>query len=723
MIESWVGLECTVNRVGDRYLDQVERCGHAGRVQDIDSIAALGVGRLRYPVLWERVAPLGLHRARWSRVDAHLSRMHMLGLAPIAGLVHHGSGPADTSLLDPQFPERLAEYAHAVAERYPWIDAWTPVNEPLVTARFSGLYGHWYPHRRDDDAFVRMVLTQSRAIVLAMQAVRRVNRDAKYVHTDDGGTVFSTPALAYQAEFENHRRDLVLDLLFGRVDTHHPLHAYLTRHGATGRELQWFAAQDVRPDVIGIDYYATSDRYLDEQCERHDASIIGGNGIHRYADVAACHGMAGWQLGFEHTLRRTFASYGTPVALTEVHLGCTREEQLRWLHAAWTAARAAEQAGIPVKAVTAWALLGAFDWDQLATVDRGHYEPGIFDVRATPPRLTAIGQAVYSLATDGTMHHPVLQQPGWWERAEPQPVAPRSRRRHQRLLILGSRGTLGSAFVRHCQQRGLDFLALSRAEVDVRDPMQVRRAVAACRPWAVVNATGFVDVDGAEQHADDCMRINAQGAEYVADACARSRARLLSISSDLVFDGAQNAPYLEDHHTGPLNVYGRSKVAAEQAVRAQLAEALVVRTSAFFGPWDEANFVTGVLRQLSHGLPVLASRCVVTPTWVPALVDTSLDLLVDGASGLWHLANSGPRAWSDLARTVATMVGHDPSLVTECESHTLGWTAARPTYSGLGSRYGNLMPSVEESLERYFHLRRISDAEAKRAAPSHVQDS
>nr|MCU0635326.1 hypothetical protein [Gemmatimonadaceae bacterium] len=146
MIEVWGGLECTVNRVGDSYHDQIARSGHAVRIDDLDRIARLGIRRVRYPVLWERVAPAGASRPRWELVDAHLRRAREVGLAPIAGLVHHGSGPRDTSLLDPAFGEKLAEYAGAVAQRYPWISAWTPVNEPMVTARFSGLYGHWYPH-------------------------------------------------------------------------------------------------------------------------------------------------------------------------------------------------------------------------------------------------------------------------------------------------------------------------------------------------------------------------------------------------------------------------------------------------------------------------------------------------------------------------------------------------------------------------------------------------
>ena len=114
---------------------------------------------------------------------------------PIVGLVHHGSGPRYTHLLDPSFPQRLAEYARAVAERYPHIDAYTPVNEPVTTARFSALYGFWYPHCRDDRSFVRALMHQMLGIVLAMRAIRKVNSSAQLIQTDDLGLHHHSPRI------------------------------------------------------------------------------------------------------------------------------------------------------------------------------------------------------------------------------------------------------------------------------------------------------------------------------------------------------------------------------------------------------------------------------------------------------------------------------------------------------------------------------------------------
>ncbi|MBV9377718.1 MAG: dTDP-4-dehydrorhamnose reductase, partial [Alphaproteobacteria bacterium] len=148
-IEIWGGVECTITRVQDTFRDQLADTGHKHRPHDLDAIAELGLRTLRYPVLWEQVAPDSLERPDWGWHDGRLKRVARLGMRPIAGLVHHGGGPRYTNLLDPEFPHLLARYAGMVAQRYPSIEIFTPVNEPLTTARFSCLYGHWYPHRKD----------------------------------------------------------------------------------------------------------------------------------------------------------------------------------------------------------------------------------------------------------------------------------------------------------------------------------------------------------------------------------------------------------------------------------------------------------------------------------------------------------------------------------------------------------------------------------------------
>jgi dTDP-4-dehydrorhamnose reductase len=190
--------------------------------------------------------------------------------------------------------------------------------------------------------------------------------------------------------------------------------------------------------------------------------------------------------------------------------------------------------------------------------------------------------------------------------------------------------------------------------------------------------------------------------------CRQLGIQLATFSSDLVFDGERDRPYVESDPVNPLNVYGRTKAEAERRVLALTPSALVIRTSAFFGPWDGANFVTQVLDQLSGGATVRADgEEIVSPTYVPDLVDRALDLLIDGASGVWHAANAGALSWLALARIAASAAGLDTSAVQRCQRRVPRTPAARPRYSALGSERGPLLPPLEESLARYMRDRGV----------------
>jgi dTDP-4-dehydrorhamnose reductase len=714
-LELWAGLECTVNRVGDDYFDQLERNGHADRIDDLERFAELGIRTLRYPILWERIAPNGLEQADWSWADQRLERLRELKIRPIVGLVHHGSGPRSTSLLDPTFPNQLAEFAQAVSERYPWISHYTPVNEPLTTARFSSLYGHWYPHRQDDDAFIQALLTQCRGVAQAMQAIRRVNPQAQLVQTEDLGKTFSTPLLSYQAEFENQRRWLTFDLLCGRLDATHPLWSHLQSLQINQAELEWFLEHPCPPNLLGINHYLTSDRFLDEHLDHYPAHTHGGNGRHQYADVEAVRVRQEGIAGPKTLLQETWERYQIPLAVTEVHLGCTREEQLRWLKEVWQAAQELRNEGVDIRAVTVWSLLGAYDWNSLLTRVEHHYEPGVFDLRSPIPRSTALAAMMRYLAEGKSYSHPLLDVPGWWRRDERllyPPVRNGARETSSidsfktatPLLITGATGTLGQAFARICQVRGIPYRLLTRREMDITDPLSVARALDELRPWAVINTAGYVRVDEAEQEPHLCRRINAEGAGLLAEACVQRQISLVTFSSDLVFDGNRNKPYLESDTVAPLNVYGYSKAVAEQWVLSVHPCSLVIRTSAFFGPWDGYNFLTIALRTLAAGQSFVAAEdAVVSPTYVPDLVHATLDLLIDGECGIWHLANSGAMAWAELARFTATLAGLDASRVEARPIQSLGLVAPRPSYSVLSSERGILLPSLERAIACYLH--------------------
>ena len=182
---------------------------------------------------------------------------------------------------------------------------------------------------------------------------------------------------------------------------------------------------------------------------------------------------------------------------------------------------------------------------------------------------------------------------------------------------------------------------------------------------------------------------------------------LVTFSSDLVFDGNKAEPYLETDATSPLNVYGTSKAEAEERVLEEFPGALVIRTSAFFSPWDRYNFVYDALNNLANRQPVSAADDIrISPTYVPDLVNAALDLLVDGEHGIWHLANRGIVTWAGFARLIAEMAGYDSAHVESRSKDSLGFTAVRASFTPLTSERGSFMPSLEDSLERFFRDRR-----------------
>lgn len=727
-IEMWGGIECTVNRVGDVYHTQLDRNGHDLRAGDLARFAALGIRAIRYPVLWERTAPDTLADADWRFADERLPELRRLGIVPIVGLVHHGSGPRHTGLLDPRFAEGLARFAGAVAARYPWVDAWTPVNEPVTTARFSCLYGVWYPHARDDASFVTAVLHQCRATVLAMRAIRAVNPKARLVQTDDLSRTYGTVPMTETVDFYNARRWLGWDLLCGHVNAAHPLWPYLVEHGAPTEDLQWFVDNPCRPDVLGVNHYVTSDRWLDHRLTKYPERANGQAVRDGFVDIEAVRVMALPKLGIATLLEEAWERYGIPIAVTEAHLDGSREDQLRWLLEIWRGAQSAWRAGVDVRAVTAWSLLGSFDWNCLLSERHDYYEPGPFDVRSTPPRPTALAKLVAGLGADRTPVHPVAHGEGWWRRADRfmgkpvsarDPVARLSAYRPEAsgaamrpILVSGATGTLGRAFAFVCAERDIACKLLGRHDMDIADAGSVASALERWRPWAVVNASGYVRIDAAETDVERCFRENAIGPAVLASQCAKLGIGLLTFSSDQVFDGRSTRPWLEHDAPAPLNCYGRSKAAAERSVLATWPQAMVVRTSAFFGPWDRHNFLVHALDAAESGLPFMAADDVrVSPTYVPDLVKASLDLLIDGESGIWHLANGGDVSWFEFATLACRLAQVDPASLVACRGDSDRTAAPRPRYGVLSSeRATGLMPPLEGAVAHFVGQRAAAAA-------------
>ena len=393
-LELWGGYECTVNRVGDRWHDQTPRTGHNRRIGDLALFADLGMRALRYPALWERISP---HRPderdfRWT--DERLPEIRRLGMEPIVTLCHHGAGPAYTSLVDESFAPGLAAHAAAVAERYPWLRDWTPVNEPLTTARFSALYGFWHPHAKDERLFWLALLNEIDATRLAMREIRRVNPAARLIQTDDLGYCHATDPLRHHADFQNERRWMGWDLLCGTVVPGHALWERLARFGFADR-LRAIADDPCPPDVIGVNHYLSSERLLDHRLERYADRALADRGVGvtdgvAHVDVDAVSHLPDEALGLSRLLEQAWERYRRPLAVTECHNAAPRCDQVRWFVHVWDDVARLRGQGVDVRAVTAWALLGSHDWNRMLTRFDGHYETGVFDVRSGTPRPTLL---------------------------------------------------------------------------------------------------------------------------------------------------------------------------------------------------------------------------------------------------------------------------------------------------------------------------------------------
>lgn len=706
-LDLWGGVECTLVRVGEEIRDQLADTGHKARLADIDAMAALGIKAVRYPILWESIAPQSPHELDFSWHDPRLERLREHGIEVIAGLVHHGSGPHYTNLLDPEFPDKLADFASRVARHYPWITKWTPINEPLTTARLSYLYGHWHPHKRNVDAAFRATVNQCLAIARTMTALRKLNPAAQLIACEDVGKTFATPELQYQADHENERRWLTFDLLDGRVVPGHSFYNWLRNKAASADQLAELARGEGRPDIIGVDHYLTSERYLDQRTERYPGVAAGSNRRHRYVDVEAVRvGKLQPLLGPGPRLRGTWERYGIPIAVTEVHHGCTREEQVRWLSDVWRAAEAERARGADIRAVTLWALFGAVDWRSLLTRREGNYDVGAFDTRSATPRPTLLAKAATALGRAERFEHPVLDLPGWWKRpgrtiARPRydMLPARMGKRARPILITGATGTLGRAFDRICAHRGLAHVLTSRADLDITDEASIAAALVRIKPWAVINAAGFVRTWEAEEKFDECLAANAIGPELLARAFKSAGIPFVTFSSDRVFDGTIGRAYVEADALAPTCAYGRSKADGEARLEAAETDALIIRTSAFFGPWDPYNFLVSTIARLERGEDVVASdQTFVTPTYVPDLVHAALDLLIDGETGLWHLTNRGPVSWHDLAREAASIGRLDRSQRDRIRLHE---QSPPPTDTSLTSARGILLRPLDQALRDF----------------------
>ncbi|MEO6814754.1 MAG: family 1 glycosylhydrolase [Ginsengibacter sp.] len=700
--EIWGGLECTINRIGDSFRDQLIYAGHYNREDDIEKIAQLGIKKLRYPILWEAHQTHSKDDIiRWKKTREQLHKIRSNNMVPIAGLLHHGSGPSFTGLINDDFPELLAGYASKVAREFPWIGYYTPINEPLTTARFSGLYGYWFPHHKNAFSFSKILLNQLKGIVFSMKEVRKINPAAKLVQTEDLAKIHSTPEMKYQADFENERRWLTYDILSGKLNQRHFFWNYFISLGIDTSLLQFFLDNPCVPDIAGFNYYVTSERYLDQKTQLYPESSHGGNGKDIYADVAAVRAIK--PSGLKSLLREAWQRFHFPMALTEVHMNCTREEQLRWFKEAWDNCCELNKEGVNMEAITAWSLLGAFDWSSLLTREEKNYETGVYEIIKNTLRPTAVAKLIHSLVETGNYKHPVLNEKGWWHKSYPGNKNIISHIPESLVLIFGSTGTLGTAFTKICQRRSIQYCAFAHSDVDIFKIEQIEQAIDKYKPWAIINASGYVKVDEAENEQEICFELNAKAPGALATICKSHGIQLITFSSDLVFDGEKKSPYIELDSVKPLNIYGESKAKGESNVIQNYSDSLIIRTSSFFGPWDEYNFAYELINSLKENKKYFVVKdVIVSPTYVPHLVDKALDLLIDEEKGIWHLTNDGMLTWCDFAEEVALRGGYNNKNIIPRLQTEMKWKAKRPVYSALESEKGIKLPSLQSAINQYF---------------------
>ncbi|PZE36193.1 dTDP-4-dehydrorhamnose reductase [Curtobacterium sp. MCPF17_031] len=251
-----------------------------------------------------------------------------------------------------------------------------------------------------------------------------------------------------------------------------------------------------------------------------------------------------------------------------------------------------------------------------------------------------------------------------------------------RTLITGAAGMLGRDLQLALQ--GRDVTALGRADLDITDPDAVDAAVAGHD--VVINSAAYTKVDDAESHEDEAAAVNATGPRLLAEAAVRHGAKLVTISTDYVFDGNGTAPYAEDAPTDPLNAYGRTKAVGEAAVR-QVApdSSYIVRTAWIYGEHGP-NFAATMLRlAASHDTVSVVTDQVGQPTWTGDLAARIVELVDrDAPAGIYHGTNSGQGSWYDFTRAIFAENGLDPERVLPTDSASFVRPAPRPAYSVLG---------------------------------------
>jgi beta-glucosidase/6-phospho-beta-glucosidase/beta-galactosidase len=341
------GIENSIPTIdhGKTRMDEMEKCGHYRHWRtDFDLIEELGIGFVRYgPPLHTTL--LGPERYDWSFADETFGDLRRRNIVAIVDLCHFGLPDWLGNFQNPDFPEIFARYARAFAQRYPWIQLYTPVNEMSICAMFSALYGWWNEQLRSDQAFVTALKHVVKANLLAMRAILDERADALFVQSESTEYFHAlNPRAIGPAETMNARRFLSLDLNYGRrVDS--TMYEYLLDNGMTRDEYHFFLNNNLKHHcIMGNDYYQTNEHRV-------------------MADGTTC--ACGEIFGYAVITHQYYNRYRLPVMHTETNLcqGPKGDEAVNWLLKEWANVLRVRNNGVPLVGFTWYSLTDQVDWD------------------------------------------------------------------------------------------------------------------------------------------------------------------------------------------------------------------------------------------------------------------------------------------------------------------------------------------------------------------------
>lgn len=361
-------------------VDQMESCGHYTHWRvDFELAEQLGLGFLRYGLPLHRTY-LGPGRFDWNLSDEVLGDLMRRDIVPIADLCHFGVPDWIGDFQNPDFPALFADYASAFAQRYPWIQLYTPVNEMFICALFSAKYGWWNEQLSNDKAFVTALKNIVKGNVLAMASVLEVRPDAIFVQSESTEYFHAeNPTAIKPAEIMNSMRFLSLDLNYGRrVDSE--MYVFLLDNGMTREEYQFFMETRLRHHcLLGNDYYVTNE---------HRVSADGWLKS------------AGEVFGYDEITCQYYDRYKLPVMHTETNLaqGPRGDEAVNWLWKEWANVLRIRNKGVPIVGFTWYSLTDQVDWDVALRERRNRVHPvGLFDLERN---IRPVGAAYAQLIRD-----------------------------------------------------------------------------------------------------------------------------------------------------------------------------------------------------------------------------------------------------------------------------------------------------------------------------------